>query len=43
MVKGRVARAEVLSTNEQGNAFAHHCRFIDSAEALPVWQAGSRS
>lgn len=43
VVKGRVARAEVLSTNEQGNGFAHHCRFIDADEALPVWQAVSRS
>lgn len=43
VVKGKAARAEVLSSSKKGNAFAHHCRFIDSAEALPVWEAVATS
>lgn len=43
VVKGQVARAEVLSTSKKGNAFAHHCRFIDASEALPVWDAVTKS
>lgn len=39
VVKGKAARAEVLSTSKRGTAFAHHCRFIDASEALPVWEA----
>jgi hypothetical protein len=39
VVKGKAARAEVLSASKKGNAFAHHCRFIDIAEAMPVWEA----
>ena len=43
VVKGLVARAEVLSASKKGSDFAHHCRFIDSAEALPVWEAVASS
>ena len=43
VVKGLVARAEVLSASKKGAEFAHHCRFIDSAEALPVWEAVASS
>ena len=43
VVKGKAARAEVLSASKKGLAFAHHCRFIDSAEALPVWEAVASS
>jgi hypothetical protein len=43
VVKGKAARAEVLSASKKGHAFAHHCRFIDSAEALPVWEAVATS
>lgn len=43
IVKGLAARAEVLSASKKGTAFAHHCRFIDSAEALPVWEAVASS
>lgn len=39
VVKGKAARAEVLSTSKRGGAYAHHCRFIDAGEALPVWEA----
>ncbi|HEY1088870.1 MAG TPA: PilZ domain-containing protein [Archangium sp.] len=39
VAKGKAARAEVLSTSKKGNAFAHHCRFIDSSESMPVWEA----
>lgn len=38
MVKGKAARAEVLSTSKKGTLFAHHCRFLDAAESMPVWQ-----
>ena len=41
VVKGKAARAEVLSTSKKGNAFAHHCRFIDASESMPVWEAVS--
>ena len=43
IVKGVAARAEVLSASKKGASFAHHCRFIDSAEALPVWEAVASS
>ena len=43
VVNGIAARAEVLSASKKGAAFAHHCRFIDSAEALPVWEAVASS
>lgn len=43
VVKGVVARAEVLSTSKKGASFAHHCRFIDAAEARPVWEAVASS
>lgn len=43
VVKGAVARAEVLSASKKGHFFAHHCRFLDSAEALPVWEAVASS
>jgi hypothetical protein len=43
VVHGKVARAEVLSTSKKGSLFAHHCRFTDSSEALPVWDVVSRS
>lgn len=43
VVHGKVARAEVLSTSKKGALFAHHCRFTDSSEALPVWDVVSRS
>jgi hypothetical protein len=39
VVKGKAARAEVLSASKKGSLYAHHCRFLDSAEALPVWEA----
>jgi len=39
VVNGIAARAEILSASKKGSSFAHHCRFLDSAEALPVWQA----
>lgn len=43
IVKGRPARAELLSASKKGASFAHHCRFLDSAEALPVWEAVASS
>ena len=43
VVKGKAARAEVLSASKKGASFAHHCRFIDAAEALPVWEAVASS
>ncbi len=43
VVKCAVARAEVLSASKKGHFFAHHCRFLDSAEALPVWEAVASS
>jgi hypothetical protein len=43
VVNGLAARAEVLSASKKGASFAHHCRFIDSAEALPVWEAVASS
>ena len=43
VVKGKAARAEVLSASKKGTAFAHHCRFIDAAEALPGWEAVASS
>jgi len=43
VVKGHTARAEIVSTSKKGNAFAHHCRFLDSSESLPVWEAVSSS
>lgn len=36
---GKAARAEVLSVSQKGNLFAHHCRFVDVSESLPVWEA----
>jgi hypothetical protein len=39
VVQGKAARAEVLSASKKGHFFAHHCRFLDSAESLPVWEA----
>ncbi|MGV3622696.1 MAG: hypothetical protein ACO1OB_17890, partial [Archangium sp.] len=39
VVKGKAGRAEVLSVSQKGNLFAHHCRFVDVAESLPVWEA----
>lgn len=39
VVAGKAARAEVLSVSEKGNLFAHHCRFVDVSESLPVWEA----
>ncbi len=38
MVQGVSARAEVLSTSKKGALWAHHCRFLDAAESMPVWQ-----
>ena len=43
IVKGHAARAEVLSASKKGNFFAHHCRFLDSSESLPVWEAVASS
>ncbi len=43
VVKGVAARAEVLSASKKGTSFAHHCRFIDAAEAQPVWEAVASS
>jgi hypothetical protein len=43
IVKGRAARAEVLSASKKGNFFAHHCRFIDASESVPVWEAVASS
>jgi hypothetical protein len=43
IVKGHAARAEVLSASKKGNFFAHHCRFLDASESLPVWQAVASS
>lgn len=43
VVKGHAAKAEVLSTSKKGNAFAHHCRFLDSSESRPVWEAVASS
>ena len=43
VVKGHKAKAEVLSTSKKGNAFAHHCRFLDVSESGPVWEAVARS
>lgn len=43
IVTSKVARAEVLSVSRRGNAFAHHCRFVDTAEARPVWEAVASS
>lgn len=39
VVQGKAARAEVLSASKKGLLFAHHCRFLDAAESLPVWEA----
>jgi hypothetical protein len=39
VVKGHAAKAEVLSTSKKGNAFAHHCRFLDVTQSRPVWEA----
>ncbi len=43
VIKGMAARAEVLSASKKGSMFAHHCRFLDSAESLPVWEAVASS
>lgn len=43
VVNGQAARAEVLSASKKGAVFAHHCRFIDAAEAQPVWEAVAAS
>lgn len=39
LVGGRAARAEVLSVSRKGDLYAHHCRFVDAAESMPVWRA----
>jgi hypothetical protein len=39
VVKGKAARAEVLTLSRRGTTFAHHCRFLDVNEARPVWEA----
>lgn len=43
VVQGRAARAEILSTSQKGDLFAHHCRFLDSSESLPVWHTIAKS
>jgi hypothetical protein len=43
VVKGRSAKVEIVSTSKKGNAFAHHCRFLDISESGPVWEAVASS
>lgn len=43
VVKGRFARAEVLSTSARGSSLAYHCRFLDTDEAKSVWEAVASS
>ncbi|MFT3713291.1 MAG: PilZ domain-containing protein [Archangium sp.] len=43
VLHGMAARAEVLSCSKKGSLYAHHCRFTDSDESMPLWNAVARS
>lgn len=40
---GFTARVEILSVNRKGGQVAHHARYLDKAEAAPLWAAVKES